>query len=177
MNKIEEIAAGFTAVFCLNDESVEDVLASYSSGYFREITRCVPQLLYQRVNHHDYDIVFIHKDVLLNESLQDSIEKIKIYHPKTIILVECEDSDSERILTAIKMNIDKTILSSMDNDAFCKQIERIIAPRFELDLNARYEKHLEKIISGKTKELQTKEYIDTLTGFKNGEALKELFYN
>ncbi len=175
MKRIEEVAAGLKAIFCLNDESVEDLAATCASSCFHEVTRCVPELLYKRVDHHHYDVVFVHKDVLLNDMMQDAVEKIKANHPKTVIFVECDDSNSERILQAINLNVDKTILTSMDHDAFCQQVERTITPRFELELNARYEKQLEEIIYGKTQELHFKQHIDMLTGFKNGEALKDAF--
>jgi diguanylate cyclase (GGDEF)-like protein len=175
LKRIEEIAAGLRAIFCLNDETIDDSAAGCAGTCFKQISRCVPELLYKRVNHHKYDVVFIHKDVALDAVMQETITKIRTNHPKTILFVECEDSHTERILQAIHLNVDKTILTSMDHDEFCEQVERTITPHFELELNARYEKHLEEIIYGKTKELQNKQHIDVLTGFKNGEALKEAF--
>lgn len=175
VRKIEEVAAGLKAIFCLNNESVDDLAATCASSCFSEVSRCAPDLLCKRVDDHHYEVVFIHKDVDLDEAMHTAIEQIKTNHPKTVIFVESDDDNSQRILQAINLNVDKTILTSMDHDAICQQVERTITPRFELELNARYEKQLEEIIYGKTQELQQTQHIDTLTGFKNGEALKSAF--
>lgn len=175
MNKFEEIAVDLKYLFCLNDESVEHKSAHVMNTFFKEVTRCVPTLLYKRVKQHQYDIVFIDKDVSLDKALIDDLKGIKVDYPKTTLFIECDDSDAQRILQTIDLNVDKTILASMDEETLCSQVERSIAPRFEISLNSRYEKQLEEIIFGKTQELEVQQHCDLLTGFQNTAALKNCF--
>ena len=175
MNRFEEIASDLSALFCLNDESFEHKNAHCMQVCFKELTRCVPLLLYKRIKQHQFDIVFIDQSVLLDAQLIADVHKIKEEYPKTAIFIECEDSNASRILKSIDLNIDKTVLTSMDHEMFCSQIERSITPRFEISLNSRYEKHLEEIIFGKTQELEVQQHCDLLTGFQNTAALKNCF--
>jgi len=175
LNRFEEIAADLSALFCLSDESVDHKNAHCMKMCFKELTRCIPSMLYKRVKHHQYDIVFIDKDVVLDEQLISDLENVKKHYPKTALFIECDDNDAARILKSIDLNVDKTILSSMTPEMITEQIERSITPRFEISLNSRYEKHLEEIIFGKTQELEVQQHCDLLTGFQNTAALKNCF--
>lgn len=175
MNKFKEIAADLKYLFCLNDESVEHKSAPAMNTFFKEVTRCVPELVYKRVKQHEYDIVFIDKEIPLDETLIANLKRIETEYPKTTLFIECDDSDAARILQTIDLNVDKTILTSMNEEVLCAQIERSLAPRFEISLNSRYEKHLEEIIFGKTQELEVQQHCDLLTGFQNTAALKHCF--
>jgi diguanylate cyclase (GGDEF)-like protein len=175
VNKFEEIASEFKALICVQPEVLEVKCLGKMSQCFHELSRTEPSMLIPRMKQHSYDVLFIDKDVALDNNLKVSIETLKRDFPRTVIFIESGDSDAERILEIIQLNVDKTILSSLSNDEFCGQLEHSLFPQYELQLNARYEKHLGDLIFGKTQELELQQNNDPLTGFQNATALKQSF--
>lgn len=175
MNKFEEIVSTFKALVCVHSQEEDVKYLGHMNECFMEISRTEPSLLYKCMKQHAYQVLFIHKNISINEELSTAISQIKIDLPQSVIFVESEDDDSERILQILHLNIDKTILTSFSRDLFCQQLEHTLLPYYELILNTRYEKHLEDLIFGKTQELELQQFYDPLTGFENSTSLKKAF--
>ncbi len=175
LNKFDEMTAGLRTLVCLQNDILTTDTSDCMYRCFKELSRTTSALLYKRVEQHKYDIVFIDKAIVIDAQLIASIENIKRNFPMISIFMESDETDIERIVKIINLNIDKTLLSSMSQDEFCLQVERSLNSRYELALNAQYEKHLEDLLYGKTQELVVQQTCDILTGFENASALKNRF--
>ena len=142
LNRFNEMTAGLRTLVCLQSDILATDTSECMYRCFKELSRTTTTLLYKRVQQHKYDIVFIDKAIEIDALLISSIENIKCHFPAISIFMESDDSDTERILKIINLNIDKTLLSSMSQSEFCLQVERSLGSRYELELNVQYEKHL-----------------------------------
>ena len=175
MNKLIEIGQDLRVLFCIADDHAESELYRYVRTICPSIERTSPELMQKRVESLLYDMVIIDHRVEATSHLLESIEHIHACCHSVMLLAENEKDDCERFMQFYDHNIDKILYYPVNPAHLEKQLERIILPRYELLQNRKYEHHLEGIIFGKTKELENQHTIDTLTGFKNVTALKDMF--
>lgn len=175
MDKIKEIGKVFDILVCIDDATVENTVLSDISPVFKNIARTVPSLVKKRMQGHAFSLLIIDDALVLDDTVQNSIKMIQHNFPKTPILALCESENHLRLQTLLALNIDRVVGLPLDAKGVLYAIQRELSSAFEVYQTTVYESKLENIITGQNRKLDTQQMRDTLTGLKNGLALKDSF--